>query len=211
VKRLLPIFRELLQTLGLTVGENTGLSGKTEKINSLACSLVLGTSTIDVGVDFKINFLIFESSDIGNFIQRLGRLGRHEGYQLNGETIKFEDFTAYALVPKFLNERLFKTENPPLVNQEKYDRLYFNQIIRENYRKINDFEGYYHRWGGVQSFKLYCDLGKPKIKSVYSQSREKFKQDCEVVFKTKVKSIFGRFDAPGTKGLGFLIHRENLL
>jgi len=35
--------------------------------------LVLGTSTIDVGVDFKINFLIFESESAGSFIQRLGR------------------------------------------------------------------------------------------------------------------------------------------
>ena len=61
VKRLTPFFRELFQPHGLVVGENTGLSGKTEKERSLSSDLVLGTSTIDVGVDFKINLLIFES------------------------------------------------------------------------------------------------------------------------------------------------------
>ncbi len=57
VKRLVPLFRELFSPHGLTVGENTGLSGSRDKLESLACDLVFGTSTIDVGVDFKINFL----------------------------------------------------------------------------------------------------------------------------------------------------------
>ena len=57
VKRLVPIFRELLKPHGLTVGENTGLSGTKTKLESLACDLALGTSTIDVGVDFKINLV----------------------------------------------------------------------------------------------------------------------------------------------------------
>ena len=89
VKRLVPFFEELFQEYNLTVGENTGLSGRTQKELSLAADLVLGTSTIDVGVDFKINFLIFESADAGNFVQRLGRLGRHGGYEKDGEDIKF--------------------------------------------------------------------------------------------------------------------------
>ncbi len=63
VKRLTPAFRECFAQHGLTVRENTGLSGGQEKAESLAADLVIGTSTIDVGVDFKINFLIFESSD----------------------------------------------------------------------------------------------------------------------------------------------------
>ncbi len=97
VKRLTVFFQEIFKPYKLTVGENTGLSGKGIKEQSLMADLVIGTSTIDVGVDFKINFLIFESSDAGNFIQRLGRLGRHEGYEKNGQIIKFEKFTAFAL------------------------------------------------------------------------------------------------------------------
>lgn len=190
VKRLVPIFRELFEPHGLTVGENTGLSGTQIKADSLKSDLVLGTSTIDIGVDFKISFLIFESSDTGNFIQRLGRLGRHDGYEDNGEDRKFKNFTAYALVPKFLVERLFKAPAPFEIG-EQYDRLYLNAAIRDNYRKINNFESYYKRWGGVQSFQLWWDLGKPTIKQQYAQSREKFQQDCEKVFKTNLKRVAG--------------------
>ena len=137
------------------MGENTGLSSKGEKELSLAADLVLGTSTIDVGVDFKINFLIFESSDSGNFIQRLGRLGRHDGYEKNGQKIKFDNFIAYALVPNFLVERLFQTDSPPLQIDNIYNRPFLQQTIKEQYRKINDFHGYYRRWGAVQSFYLF--------------------------------------------------------
>jgi len=40
-------------------------------------SLVVGTSAVEVGVDFDTGFLIFEANNVGSFIQRLGRGGRH--------------------------------------------------------------------------------------------------------------------------------------
>lgn len=192
VKRLTPFFQELLQSHGLKVGENTGLSGKVEKEQSLTADLVIGTSTIDVGVDFKINFLIFESSDAGSFIQRLGRLGRHDEYEKNGQKIKFENFTAYVLVPNFLVERLFQVDSPPLTGNSIYDRPVFHNIVREQYRKVNDFHGYYRRWGAVQSFWLCYQLGDRTIQQQYAQSREKFQQACEQVFETSLKSQAGR-------------------
>ncbi|PSN87007.1 hypothetical protein B9Q03_11315, partial [Candidatus Marsarchaeota G2 archaeon OSP_D] len=36
-------------------------------------SLVVGTSAVEVGVDFDTGFLIFEANNVGSFIQRLGR------------------------------------------------------------------------------------------------------------------------------------------
>jgi CRISPR-associated helicase Cas3 len=38
---------------------------------------VIGTSAVEVGVDFDISALIFEANNAGSFIQRLGRGGRH--------------------------------------------------------------------------------------------------------------------------------------
>jgi CRISPR-associated endonuclease/helicase Cas3 len=191
VKRLVPFFQELLQPYNLTVGENTGLSGKTAKELSLAADLVLGTSTIDVGVDFKINFLMFESSDAGNFIQRLGRLGRHGSYERDGEEIRFETFTAYALVPNFIVERLFQGDSLALQINGICDRPTFHNTISENYRRINNFEGYYRRWGAVQSFWLFYQLGDRTIQQQYAESREKFRQACEQVFNTSLKSVEG--------------------
>ncbi|HEY9811210.1 MAG TPA: type I-D CRISPR-associated helicase Cas3' [Halomicronema sp.] len=192
VKRLTPFFKALLAPYGLVVGENTGLSGTQTKALSLEADLVLGTSTIDVGVDFKINFLIFESADAGNFIQRLGRLGRHDGYAKNGEFVVFEKFTSYALIPKFLVERLFLGETPPLATGGIYDRPFLQQSILENYRKINNFERYDSRWGVVQSFVLCQKLGHPTIKQQYEQSQLEFRKACDLVFNTKVQSVWGR-------------------
>jgi CRISPR-associated endonuclease/helicase Cas3 len=192
VKRLVPFFQELFKPHGLTVGENTGLSGKIDKEKSLFSDLVFGTSTIDVGVDFKINLLLFESSDAGNFIQRLGRLGRHDGYEKEGISIKFEDYTAFALVPNFLVERLFLGDSPALETHGIYERPFFHNQIKEQYRKINDFRGYYRRWGAVQSFWLYFKLGDRTIQQQYTQSREQFKTACEQIFQTSLKSVAGR-------------------
>ncbi|MBE9052016.1 type I-D CRISPR-associated helicase Cas3' [Nostocales cyanobacterium LEGE 11386] len=192
VKRLTVFFQEIFKPYELTVGENTGLSGKGTKEKSLMADLVIGTSTIDVGVDFKINFLIFESSDAGNFIQRLGRLGRHDGYEKDGEIIKFENFTAFALVPNFLVERLFQVDSPPLEVNNIYERPSFHDIISENYRQINDFRGYYRRWAFVQSFRIFCQLSDRTIKQQYAQSREQFQKACEDVFESKLNSIAGR-------------------
>ena len=192
VKRLTPFFREVLEPHGLVVGENTGLSGKVEKERSLQADLVLGTSTIDVGVDFKINFLIFESESAGGFIQRLGRLGRHDGYERDGKKITFETFTAYALTPNFLVERLFLGDSPPLELDGIYDRPFFHAQISEKYRKINDFQGYYSRWGAVQSVLLGWELGHSTVKQQNAGSQKAFRAACEQVFETSLKRTAGR-------------------
>jgi CRISPR-associated helicase Cas3 len=39
--------------------------------------LALGTSAIEVGVDFRCDYLIFEAFEAASFLQRFGRVGRH--------------------------------------------------------------------------------------------------------------------------------------
>lgn len=39
--------------------------------------IVIGTSAIEVGIDFQCDYLIFEAGDAAAFMQRFGRLGRH--------------------------------------------------------------------------------------------------------------------------------------
>ncbi len=192
VKRLTPLFRNLFAQKGLTVRENTGLSGSQEKAESLAADLVIGTSTIDVGVDFKINFLIFESSDAGNFIQRLGRLGRHSGYKKDGQDILFDCFQAYALVPNFFVERLFAGEEAVLADADVCDRIHFQTLIQEKYRRINDFEGYYKRWGSVQSVYLAKQLRHPNLQQQYASSLQNFHDACEQVFGVSLRQVGGR-------------------
>jgi CRISPR-associated endonuclease/helicase Cas3 len=184
VKRLVPKFKTVFEQYNLTVGENTGLSGQATKQQSLTCDLAIGTSTIDIGVDFKINLLWFESADAGNFIQRLGRIGRHV---VNGSGETFDEFTAFSLAPQFFVERLFEQgDHSPLYAGQAINRFDFHDIVRENYRSINDFRGYYSRWGSIQSCKIYFSLKQPTIADRYAEARELFKADIKCVFATSI-------------------------
>src|SRR5262249_43045916 len=108
VKRVTKWLRERLAGYGLRVEENTGFSAESQKVASYQADVLVGTSTVDVGVDFKINLLLFEALDAGSFIQRFGRLGRHDGYMTeSGRAVTFHEYGAYALVPQFIYERLF--------------------------------------------------------------------------------------------------------
>ncbi|MBW4651194.1 MAG: type I-D CRISPR-associated helicase Cas3' [Kastovskya adunca ATA6-11-RM4] len=182
VKKLLPRLKEIFEPLGFKVRENTGLTGETEKSKSVEeADLLLGTSTIDVGVDFRINFLVFEAADAGNFIQRLGRLGRHEG---------FDAYQAYALLPRFIVERLFEAESHPLQDGETYDRLTFSDSVRSHFAFVNEFEKYPQRWGGIQSACVYSEL--LRLTHQYPKAAQGFGNDIQNVLGISVKKKFGQ-------------------
>ncbi len=54
--------------------------------------LALGTSAIEVGVDFQCDYLLFEASEAASFLQRFGRVGRHRP----GKAIVFVPPNAFA-------------------------------------------------------------------------------------------------------------------
>jgi CRISPR-associated endonuclease/helicase Cas3 len=182
IKKLLPHFKVIFEPLGLKVRENTGLTGETEKSKSVEeADLLLGTSTIDVGVDFKINFLVFEAADAGNFIQRFGRLGRHPS---------FEIYQAYALLPNFIIERLFDAEKHPLEDNLTYDKVTFYNAIRNHYGYINEFKQYPKRWGSIQSACVYSEL--LRLKQDYPKAWQGFGKDIEQALDVSVKKKFGQ-------------------
>ena len=59
---------EIAPIRGLSARSSRDVKGKT---------LVIGTAAIEVGIDFKTDYLIFEAGDQASFMQRFGRLGRH--------------------------------------------------------------------------------------------------------------------------------------
>lgn len=61
-------------------------------------TLVIGTSAIEVGIDFKCDYLVFEAGDAASFMQRFGRVGRHRpGTAYLLETNRVSD--AFASLP----------------------------------------------------------------------------------------------------------------
>jgi CRISPR-associated helicase Cas3 len=59
---------EIAPIRGLSARSSRDVRGKT---------LVIGTAAIEVGIDFKTDYLIFEAGNQASFMQRFGRLGRH--------------------------------------------------------------------------------------------------------------------------------------
>lgn len=55
-----------------------GLSSKEIRTRSENIILAIGTSAIEVGIDFKCDYLIFEAGEASSFMQRFGRVGRHK-------------------------------------------------------------------------------------------------------------------------------------
>ena len=130
---------------GISVGENTGLTYRDERRAALEKQILVGTSTVDIGIDFRINYLVFEASNAGSFLQRFGRLGRHEG---------FDAYRAYGLIPRFVLERLQQS----LGVEGEIDRERFNEAVRAAFPVEAEFVGYTRRWGVMQAAQVLAAL-----------------------------------------------------
>jgi CRISPR-associated endonuclease/helicase Cas3 len=111
--------------------------------------LVVGTSAVDVGVDFKIHLLIFEGSDSATVIQRLGRLGRHPG---------FSQYKAFLLIPgrtPWVMERLREL----LGDETAIERSPLIEAIKSAFDEPKNFQEYHQRWAALQAEGLLYQMG----------------------------------------------------
>jgi len=90
--------------------------------------IVVGTSAIEVGIDFHCSFLIFEAGDVSSFIQRFGRIGRHK--------IEGQIATAYSFSPKNLYEYLNDSK------AQKIDRDVFEEMIKRHYFTYSSYSDF---------------------------------------------------------------------
>ena len=148
-RRLVALLKDRLEPHGISIGENTGLTNPEQRRLSFEKTILVGTSTVDIGVDFRINYLIFEAYGAGSFIQRFGRLGRHEG---------FSAYRAYALVPRFVLERF----SQQLGTEQEVERESFNEMVYEAFPTEAEFKRYTQRWGVVQAAHVVAELQQQK-------------------------------------------------
>jgi CRISPR-associated endonuclease/helicase Cas3 len=194
--RLLKKIRPPFAEHGLTAMPNTGLTSQERRDRSYDADLLIGTSTVDVGVDFQINFLLFESRDAGSFLQRLGRLGRHDGYRREGEWHEFEDFVAHALVPPWIEETLFEgyEEAPALLEEGSVvDRERLNDAVEKAYPRKTTFQDYVHLWGKLQSARVFFALSKRTVREQYAETRKRLGKRYEETFGIRLPPTFGRY------------------
>ncbi len=207
-KRIKAYFQALADSgsFPLTFAENTGL---TKDEDSLSKDILIGTSTVDIGVDFEVNFLIFESIDEGTFIQRLGRLGRHDGYDKAGNRITFSEFTAYAMLPKYSYERLKeKLDGKQDLSREEFMTLIKGQEHEESkpvFSSVTQFERYTKQWGVLQTAHILSHT-----KSM--QSQQEFAKELEYaynsVFQVDMEAMIKRYHAKKNSEDGKKIFEE---
>ena len=139
------------------VGEVHGLSSDEERKQALEAAITVGTSTIEVGIDFKDetakDVLIFEAHTDSKFLQRFGRLARHK---------KAENIPnwAVALVPEYVYHFLAGKIDLklPLTREKLYE------LIREAYNSPEEFSAYLRKHAAVEFFEA-----KDLIKSLFQQ------------------------------------------
>jgi CRISPR-associated endonuclease/helicase Cas3 len=144
---------------GISVGENSGLVDAMRRAEALhARDIVVGTSTIDVGVDFNISFLIFESTDAGSFLQRLGRLGR-----VRRNEQPFAHYEAHALINSktpWIYEKLIQgLEQHGIREGNAVDRAtVLREVVQSAFPTATDFQRYAKRWGAFQAAHVITTL-----------------------------------------------------
>lgn len=116
--------------------------------------LIVGTSAVDVGVDFKIHLLIFESSNSATVIQRLGRLGRHSG---------FGDYHAFCLLPTQAPWIYARLEQQ-MKEGDTMDRHMLNEAIYSAFEEPKEFEQYRRQWGALQARGMLWQIQREKNK-----------------------------------------------
>ncbi len=136
--------------------------------------LVVGTSAVDVGVDFKIHLLIFESSDSATVIQRLGRLGRHPG---------FNHYQAIVFLPEQAPWILAQLEKD-LSENATIDRSTLRDAIVNAFDEPKEYERYRKEWGALQAqgmlWRMSIDKGK-----VVADLRDRILDDLQPVYGEK--------------------------
>jgi CRISPR-associated endonuclease/helicase Cas3 len=165
---------------------NTGLTPLSERERS--ADLLVATSTIDVGVDFRINFLVFESMDAASHLQRLGRLGRH---RTDAQGNPFPAFAAHALLPAWVVERLEQRfPDGSRVDRDGTDNPSYRDALQEAYPPLQSFERYLRKWGGVQSDHVLARLDHAEIRAQMEAQRERLRATYDRLYKLNGKRYY---------------------
>lgn len=140
--------KSLLEPHDIRVEEISGRISKKEREkiyealkNESRPVLVVGTSAVDVGVDFELNLLIFESSDVSTVIQRLGRLGRHP---------RFKSYQAFILISQ-RTPWIYARLEAEFESEKTYSRFEFQEKLNDCFPSSTDFWQYHNRWGFLQA------------------------------------------------------------
>lgn len=192
-RRITWLLRERLPHL--KIGENTGLTDTERRREAMAeADLIIGTSTIDVGVDFNISLLIFEAPDAGSFLQRFGRLGRVR----RGEP-PFARYEAHALfsgkTPWIYDQFVKALNERQIADGDSVERpVTLRDAVRAAFPSTTSFARYVRRWGALQAAHLLVGMEDRQLGGSHAAAaallREQFQQTLHL---KNIGSAIGRY------------------
>ncbi|XWK91236.1 MAG: type I-D CRISPR-associated helicase Cas3' [Phormidium sp.] len=157
--RFVSIFDSVASTIGIakrfsnlfgrnSIGEIHGLSSEKMRQEALSKKVTVGTSTIEVGVDFKNQYekdlLIFESRTSSQFLQRFGRIARHQkNFDIPNKVIAFVPSYVY----NFLAENVAKGLEPTLTRDQ------LRNLVEDAYKQPEEFRRYLIKHASVAMAK----------------------------------------------------------
>ncbi|WP_088889828.1 type I-D CRISPR-associated helicase Cas3' [Leptolyngbya ohadii] len=188
VSRVVRLLQTLLPENQVLVREISGRIDRQERekiqaelANAPQSVLIIATSAVDVGVDFKIHLLIFEASDSATSIQRLGRLGRHAG---------FSCYKAFVLIPArtpWVIARLKdQLKDGQVISRirSQFDELDFRTVIEEAFDPPKEFEQYRTCWGALQAQGMLINMSR-------SRSEAEIMQPLQELLKADLRQVYG--------------------
>jgi CRISPR-associated endonuclease/helicase Cas3 len=167
------MLKEQLKTYGIKVDEVTGLVNNQQRREAMEkADLVVGTSTIDIGIDFNISLLMFETLDAGSFLQRLGRVRQGEA--------PFDRYEAHALFSNrtpWIYERFVRRLHEQGIHDgeaiERPTTLRSLVIEQEVFPQLTAFKAYAKRWGILQAAHVLTTLeGRSREQSFLSLAQD---------------------------------------
>ena len=166
-----------------SVGEVHGLASKQERKQALASQFTVGTSTIEVGIDFKGEYekdlLVFEARTGSQFIQRLGRIARHA----KSSTLPNQ---AIAIVPSYVYNEVTSKLTPGM----ELDREKLYEHIENAYQSPNEFEGYFTRYAPVEALAGVKFLLQQQMPDTQSIRKAELEQTVELIYGKPIKKVY---------------------
>ncbi len=138
---------KLSERYEIDAGEVHGFMSKLGRREGLAQKITVGTTTIEVGIDFKgprhKNIMVFEAKSAGQFLQRLGRLGRggREKEEINIPN------KAVAVVPTYVYNYI--TEE--IGNDIALARDELEELVNSVYYSKEDFRSYLNEYAPIEA------------------------------------------------------------
>jgi CRISPR-associated endonuclease/helicase Cas3 len=169
------------------IGELHGYMDQDARRGALERRFTVGTTTIDVGVDFTgkqaKDFIVFEARTAEQFAQRLGRIGRQRRKQQEIPNY------AIALVPEYVCNALSE-KYLTLFNTQECTRDDFFAAIRDCYTAPNLFKGYLTKYAPLESAAAAQRILKHYATDVQADYGERLKNAVTDLFLRKDGTSF---------------------